>query len=222
VILGSFAELWRKSPTSITSTDIEYDFLVLLLLLLFLFFLVLSFLLNFFYLYFKRCPYFQGYPSPRKPPIPSRLPLLLWGCSPTHPLLPHHPQIPLHWVSSLHRTKDFSSHWCPTRPFSATYMARAMGTSMCTPWLMVWSLEALERGTKYLRKQIWRQCVEQRLKERPSKDCPTWGSIPYTVTKPDTIVDAKNCMLTGAWYSSFLRGSARAWQIQRQMLTAKN
>jgi hypothetical protein len=25
---------------------------------------------------------------------------------------------------------------------------------------------------------------EQRLKERPSRDCPTWGSIPYTVTKP--------------------------------------
>ena len=24
----------------------------------------------------------------------------------------------------------------------------------------------------------------QKLKERPSRDCPTWGSIPYTVTKP--------------------------------------
>ena len=26
--------------------------------------------------------------------------------------------------------------------------------------------------------------VEQRLNERPSRDCPTWVSIPYTVTKP--------------------------------------
>jgi hypothetical protein len=26
--------------------------------------------------------------------------------------------------------------------------------------------------------------VELRLKERPSRDCHTWGSIPYTVTKP--------------------------------------
>jgi hypothetical protein len=26
--------------------------------------------------------------------------------------------------------------------------------------------------------------VEQKLKERPSSDCPIWGSIPYTVTKP--------------------------------------
>jgi hypothetical protein len=38
--------------------------------------------------------------------------------------------------------------------------------------------------TKYSREQIQRQNVEQRLKERPSRDCPTWGSIPYTVTKP--------------------------------------
>ena len=31
--------------------------------------------------------------------------------------------------------------------------------------------------------EIQRQSVEQRLKERPSRDCPTWGSIPYTATK---------------------------------------
>jgi hypothetical protein len=29
-----------------------------------------------------------------------------------------------------------------------------------------------------------RQSVEQKLRERSSSDCPTWGSIPYTVTKP--------------------------------------
>jgi hypothetical protein len=26
--------------------------------------------------------------------------------------------------------------------------------------------------------------VEQRLKERPSRDCPTWGFTPYTATTP--------------------------------------
>jgi hypothetical protein len=41
----------------------------------------------------------------------------------------------------------------------------------------------LEGGTKYPRGQIGRQSMEQRLKERPSKDCLTWGSIPHTVTK---------------------------------------
>jgi hypothetical protein len=31
----------------------------------------------------------------------------------------------------------------------------------------------------------------------------------------DTIVDARKCLLTGASYDCFLRGSVRAWQIQR-------
>jgi hypothetical protein len=42
----------------------------------------------------------------------------------------------------------------------------------------------LEGETKFSREEIWRQNVEQRLKERPSRDCPSWGSILYTVTKP--------------------------------------
>jgi hypothetical protein len=41
-------------------------------------------------------------------------------------------------LSSLHRTKDFS-HWCMTRPSSATYAAGAI----CTPWLMAYFLGAL-------------------------------------------------------------------------------
>ena len=59
------------------------------------------------------------------------------------------------------------------------------------------------------RKWINSQEEIQRLKERPSRDGPTWRSIPYTVTKPDTIVEAKKCLLTGAWYSCLLRDSAR-------------
>jgi hypothetical protein len=38
--------------------------------------------------------------------------------------------------------------------------------------------------------------------------------------KPDTIADANKSLLTGAWYSCLLRGSASAWQIQKWMLTA--
>jgi hypothetical protein len=33
-------------------------------------------------------------------------------------------------------------------------------------------------------KEIQGQRVEQRLKERPSRDCPIWRSIPHTDTKP--------------------------------------
>jgi hypothetical protein len=41
-----------------------------------------------------------------------------------------------------------------------------------------------ERGSKYPWEEIWRQSVEQKRKEKPSRDYPTWGSMPYIVTKP--------------------------------------
>jgi len=41
----------------------------------------------------------------------------------------------------------------------------------------------LRRGNKILRGEIQGPSVEQRLKQRPSRDCPTWGTIPYTDTK---------------------------------------
>jgi hypothetical protein len=55
-----------------------------------------SFLRYFIYLHFKYYP-LSRFP-PRNPPIPYPLLLLLWGCAPTHPLLPPHPCIPLHWI----------------------------------------------------------------------------------------------------------------------------
>ena len=42
----------------------------------------------------------------------------------------------------------------------------------------------LRRGNKILKEEMQGQREEQRLKERPTRDCPTWGTIPYTVTKP--------------------------------------
>ena len=42
----------------------------------------------------------------------------------------------------------------------------------------------LRRGNKYPWEEIQRKSMEQRLKERPSRDCPTWRSILYTATKP--------------------------------------
>jgi hypothetical protein len=48
----------------------------------------------------------------------------------------------------------------------------------------VWKLQSLIEGeAKYSEKEIRRQNVEQKLKERPSRDCPTWGSIAYSETK---------------------------------------
>jgi hypothetical protein len=48
-------------------------------------------------------------------------------------------------------------------------------------WIL-WSF--LEVGSKYPWEEIQKQNLEQKLKERTSTDCPTWGSNPYTVTKP--------------------------------------
>ena len=42
----------------------------------------------------------------------------------------------------------------------------------------VWILQSfLEGGTKYPWEEIQRLSVEQRLKERPSRDCPTWVPV---------------------------------------------
>jgi hypothetical protein len=60
------------------------------------------------------------------------------------------------------------------------------------------------------------------MKERPSRDSPIWGPIPYQSPNADTTMDAKKCMLTRDWYSCLLRGSTWAWKIQRQMFTANH
>jgi hypothetical protein len=49
---------------------------------------------------------------------------------------------------------------------------------------------------------------EHRLNERP-ETVPLRDPSHLQTTNPDTIVDAKKCLLTGVWYSFALRGSAR-------------
>ena len=67
----------------------------------------------------------------------------------------------------------------------------------------------LRKGTKYPQKQLWRQIEGQRLKERPSRDCPTCVFILEIVTKPDTIMGDKKYLPLEANYDSLLRGTAR-------------
>jgi hypothetical protein len=42
----------------------------------------------------------------------------------------------------------------------------------------------LRMGNKILMEGVQRQSSVLRWKEGPSKNCPSWGSIPYTTTKP--------------------------------------
>jgi hypothetical protein len=94
---------------------------------------------GFLYLHFK-CYLFSRSPL-WKHPLPSPSPCLYDGAPPpSHP--PTNSQLPT-LALNPHRTKGCSSHWCPTEPSSATYVARAMGPFMCTLWLVVQSPGAL-------------------------------------------------------------------------------
>jgi hypothetical protein len=66
----------------------------------------------------------------------------------------------------------------------------------------------LRRETKYTRKEIQRQNVEQRLNERSSRDCPTWASIPYSATKPRSYCGCRDADGSLLWLPP--EGSARA------------
>jgi hypothetical protein len=56
----------------------------------------------------------------------------------------------------------------------------------------------LEVGTKYSWEEIHRQSVEQRLNKKLHRHCPPGPPSHIQTPNPDTIVDAKKCLLTEA------------------------
>jgi hypothetical protein len=64
----------------------------------------------------------------------------------------------------------------------------------------------------------WRKVHPETFPPGGSSHIQTWKPN----KNPDTISDAKKCLLTGAWNSCLLRVSVRAWQIQMWMLTANH
>jgi len=79
-----------------------------------------------------------------------------------------------------------------------------------------------KRGNKNIQRKRYGDKVWAETKGMAIQSLPHLGIQPIHIQppNPNNIADAKKCMLTGAWYSCLLRGYARAWQIQRQMLTA--
>ena len=71
-------------------------------------------------------------------------------------------------------------------------------------------------------KETQGQRMEQKLEERPFRDCPKWDPSHMQPPNPNTTADANKYLLRGVWYSCLLRGSATAWQIQRWMLAANH
>jgi hypothetical protein len=83
----------------------------------------------------------------------------------------------------------------PEYPRYNSQITCSSGRSKIKVWIL-WSF--LKGVTKISQEQIWRQSVEQRLKERPSRNCSMWGSIPYTVTKPILYSRYQEVHFTGA------------------------
>ena len=90
------------------------------------------------YIYISNVILFPSFPSGNLSQTPS-------SCfyKDVHPPIHFHlPDLafPYSGTSTLPRTKGLSSHWCPTRPSSGTYVARVIGPFMCTLWLVFESL----------------------------------------------------------------------------------
>jgi hypothetical protein len=100
--------------------------------------------------------------------------------------------------------------------FQTTWTSRRRKTKV---WRL---LSLLEEGTKFSWKELQGQSVEQRLKVWPWTDFPTWGFIPYVVTKSRHYCDPNKHLQTESCYRCFLRGSTSTWQIKRWMITANH
>ena len=101
------------------------------------------FLLDILFIYISNVISFPGFPSGNPLSHPPS-PCFYEGASPPiHPPTHSHlPTLALPYTkasSSLTRNKGHSSHWCPARPSTATYVAGAVGPSMCTLWLVIQS-----------------------------------------------------------------------------------
>jgi hypothetical protein len=97
------------------------------------------FLLDIFFIYISNFIPFPHFLSAR--PLPSHLPS---PCSLTHPLPLPCPGILLHWgiEPSQGQGPFLSSHWCPTRPSSATYVVEVLSPPcvLFGCWFSPWEL----------------------------------------------------------------------------------
>ena len=59
----------------------------------------------------------------------------------------------------------------------------SLGKTSCLGYVATHSSPKFQAKCSCL-KDIWGQTLEERLKERPSRICPSCGSIPYIDTKP--------------------------------------
>jgi hypothetical protein len=64
--------------------------------------------------------------------------------------------------------------------------------------------------------------MEQRLKKGHPETAPPRDPSYLQTPNPNFTADAKKCLLTAAWHGRSLRGSARPWPVQMQILTSNH
>ena len=79
----------------------------------------------------------------------------------------------------------------------------------------------LTQNCSYL-KEMQRQKWSRDWRKGHFKTAPPRDPSHLQTLNPDTIGDAKKCLLPGAWYGCPLRGSFSTWPIQMQILTANH
>jgi len=79
------------------------------------------------------------------------------------------------------------------------------------------------RGEQNTHRRKYGDKVWNRDRRKGHPETATRGDLSHMQSpNPGIIADIKMCLLIGAWYSCLLKGSARVWQIQRQMLRANH
>jgi hypothetical protein len=92
---------------------------------------------------------FQMFSPFQVSPLEASYPISLSPASmrvlPHSPTYSHLPTLSFPYIvaSNTLRPKGHSSHWCLTRPSSATNATGAMAHSMCTLWLVVWPVDVV-------------------------------------------------------------------------------
>ena len=81
------------------------------------------------------------------------------------------------------------------------------------------SLSFLEERTKYSWEKI-HQIEEQELKKGSTKAASPGEPLYMQPPNPNTITDAKKCLLAGTRYGCLLRGSAKVVQMQLRMFAS--
>ena len=102
-----------------------------------------------------------------------------------------------------------------------THEAQEEGRPKCGCFSPSYKGEQNIHGSKYGDK-VWSKDWRKDWRNDHPETAPPGDPSHKQTPNPDTIVDAKKCLLTGAWYSYLLRGSASSYPIQMRMLVANH